>query len=197
MLTVESLGPIYQAAEKLKMLKAADYPEDKWPFLLGLMNLFQLAFPIDDEGKQLLVPTLLPVEPPSGCNEPTDEDRTRLRYEFAVVPGPLLPKLLVRSFSLIEEELRWRRGAILQFGKARARVWTTQDERWVHVTAVGPQDDRDELITMIRLTLQELFTEYRDLKVVEQWEFDGDWVPRRTLERMGELKTEDQWEEVE
>ncbi|MEO8496435.1 MAG: hypothetical protein ABI614_15310 [Planctomycetota bacterium] len=33
-------------------------------------------------------------------DEPTDRDRTRLRYEFAVVPGPLLPKLLVRTFSL-------------------------------------------------------------------------------------------------
>ncbi|NQT13736.1 MAG: hypothetical protein HQ582_13365, partial [Planctomycetes bacterium] len=197
MLTVESLGPIYAAAEKLKMLKAADYLPDMWPFLLRLMALFQLAFPIDDKGQKLLVPTLLPLEPPPDCDEPVDDDRTRLRYEFAVVPGPLLPKLLVRTFSLIEDERCWRRGAILRFGEARARVWATQDERWVHITAVGAEEDRSELLTMVRVTLRELFTEYKDLHAVEQWEHNGKWVPRETLEDFGVLTREDEPEEVE
>jgi len=196
MLTAESLGPIYAAAEKLKMLRAPDYPQDKWQFLLRLMSLFQLAFPIDDTGQKLLVPTLLPPEPPQGCDEPADGDRTRVRYEFAVVPGPLLPKLLVRAFSLIEEKRCWRRGAILRFGGARARVWTTQDERWVHITAVGGVDDRDELLTMLRVTLRELFTEYKNLYAVEQWEHNGKWVPRETLEDFGVLPHEDEGEEV-
>jgi internalin A len=189
-LTAERLGPIYAGAEKLKMLKAADYPSQKWPFLLQLMQLFQLAFPIDDKGKKLLVPTLLPVETPTDCDEPNGANRTRLRYEFAVVPGPLLPKLLVRTFSLIEGKCRWRRGAILSFVEARARVWTTQDERWVRITAVGPHRDRAELVTIIRLTLRQLIAEYRNLQAVEQWEHDGEWVPRRTLERMGVLSPE-------
>lgn len=189
-LTKERLGPIYAGAERLKMLKAADYPESMWPFLLRLMNLFQLAFPIDDKGETLLAPTLLPLEPPADCEEPTDKDRTQLRYEFAVVPAPLLPKLLVRTFSLIAGERRWRRGAILQFGAARARVWATQDERWVHLTAVGDQEDRHELLTMLRVTLRELFAEYRNLQVVEQWEYNGDWVPRKTLESFGVLPVE-------
>lgn len=196
-LTAERLGQIYAGAEKLKMLKAADYPEEMWPFLLQLMKLFQLAFPVDDTGQTLLVPTLLPVEPPSNCDEPDDEDRTRIRYEFAVVPGPLLPKLLVRTFSLIDDKRRWRRGAILRFGEAAARVWTTQDERWVRITAVGGAEDRHELLTMIRVTLRELFTDYKNLHAVEQWEVDGDWVPRRRLEREGKLPVEDDREEVE
>ena len=194
-LTAERLGPIYAGAEKLKMLKAADYPEDKWPFLLQLMNLFQLAFPIDDSGKALLVPTLLPLEPPPD-SDLNHAHRTRLRYEFAVVPGPLLPKLLVRMFSLIDGKRRWRRGAILRYGNSQARVWSTQDERWVRITAIGDQDDRDELLTMIRVTLRELFTEYRDLRVVEQWEHKGKWVPRETLEEFGVLWRDDEQEEV-
>jgi internalin A len=196
-LTVERLGPIYTASEQLGMLNAAEYPAEKWPFLLRLMNLFQLAYPLDEAASRLLVPTLLPVEPPPGTDEPADPDRQRLRYEFTVVPGPLIPRFLVRTFSLIEEELRWRRGAVLRYAAARARVWSTQDERWVHVTAAGSTEDRDELLTMIRGTLSDLFTEYRDLRVVEQWEYEGEWVPRKTLERMGVLLAEDQREEVE
>lgn len=196
-LTADRLGPIYAGAERLKMLNAADYPKDMWPFLLQLMNLFQLAFPVDDTGHTLLVPTLLPLEPPPDCEEPDDKDRTRLRYEFAVVPGPLLPKFLVRTFSLIDGERRWRRGAILRYGKARARVWATQDERWIRATAVGDKEDRNELLTMIRVTLRELFSEYKDLHAIEQWEDEGDWVPRRRLEREGKLPVEDDREEVD
>lgn len=179
------------------MLRAADYPEEKWEFLLRLMGLFQLAFPIDDKGQTLLVPTLLPPEPAPDCEEPPGPDRTRVRYEFAVVPGPLVPKLLVRTFSLIEGEKRWRRGAILRYGDARARVWTTQDERWIHITAAGGNGDREELLTMVRVTLRELFNEYRDLHAVEQWEHNGKWVPRGTLEDFGVLAREDDREEVE
>ncbi|QUY41229.1 COR domain-containing protein [Acaryochloris marina] len=196
-LTANQLGPIYEGSHQLQMLNAADYPQEKWPFLLQLMNLFQLAFPVDETGQTLLVPTLLSLEPPPNCEEPDAEDRTRLRYEFAVVPGPLLPKLLVRTFSLIDGERRWRRGAILQYGEAHARVWTTQDERWIRITAVGDREDRNELLTMIRVTLQELFAEYKDLHAVEQWEDEGDWIPRRRLEREGKLPIEDDQEEVD
>ena len=46
---------------------------------------------------------------------------------------------------------------------------------------------------IIRGTLTELFAEYRDLKVTEQRWFDGQWVPRKTLEKFGVLEPE--WEE--
>lgn len=107
-----------------------------------------------------------------------------------MVPGPLLPKLLVRTFTLIDGELRWRRGAILRYGDARARVWVTPDERWVRITAAGNEADRGELLMMIRRTLRKLLAEYKDLPVVEQWEHNGQWVPRATLEQIGVLPRE-------
>ena len=44
------------------MLKAKDYPQEKWPFVLRLMSLFQLSFPLDEDGQRELVLALLPVE---------------------------------------------------------------------------------------------------------------------------------------
>ena len=45
---------------------------------------------------------------------------------------------------------------------------------------------------MIRVTLRELLAEYRNLQVVEQWEYNGDWVPRKTLEGFGALAVEEE-----
>ena len=191
-ISFDRLEDIYDGAERLGILTADEYPKQKWPFLLQWMCQFQLAFPLDECGKQLLVPTLLSVEPPRNCTEPEVPDRTRIRFEFDVVPGPLLPKFLVRTFSLIDGECRWRRGAILQYGSASARVWSTQDERWIRVTAIGNDVDRFELLTMIRLTLHDLFREYKNLKVTEQWEYDEEWVPLRTLRSIGLLPRDDE-----
>ena len=66
-----------------------------------------------------------------------------------------------------------------------AKVWATQDERWVYATISGSREVRDDLTTILRETLQSLFAEYKDLNVVEQMEWDAEWVPRATLEKMG------------
>jgi internalin A len=189
-LTAGKLGEIYAVAaqEPVKMLRAEDYPAEKWEFLLRLMNLFQLSFPITEDGTKQLCPTLLRAEPPAGTDEPAGDDAVRLRYEFAVVPAPLLPRFMVRTFSLIERGKLWQRGAMLRYPGARARVWTTAEEKYLFATAAGPEGDRAELLTIIRGTLMELFAEYKELQVTEQRWFDGHWVPRATLEKFGVLE---------
>lgn len=191
-LTAEKLGEIYAvAAQKpVEMLAAKDYPAEKWEFLLRLMNLFQLSFPLSEDGKTQLCPTLLRADPPPGTEEPQGSDTVRLRYEFAVVPAPLLPRFMVRTFSLVEQAKLWQRGAILRYPGARARVWTTAEEKYLFVTAAGPEGDRTDMLSIIRGTLTELFSEYRNLKVTEQRWFDGQWVPRETLVRFGVLEPE-------
>jgi hypothetical protein len=178
-LTPEKLGEIYAvAAQKpVEMLKAEDYPAEKWKFLLRLTNLFQLSFPLSEAGQRRLCPTLLRAEPPPETDEQQRADTVRLRYEFAVVPAPLLPRFMVRTFSLIEQAKLWQRGATLRYPGARARVWTTAEEKYLFVTVAGPEGERTDLLSIIRSTLTELFGEYRNLKVREQRWFDGQWVP--------------------
>jgi hypothetical protein len=129
----------------------------------------------------------LPVNPPDGTEEPAGENRVRLRYEFQVVPSPLIPWFIAKTFSLIPGERHWRRGAMLVYGDATGKVWTTQDERYVFVTVAGSAEDGKQLLSMARGTLLELFRSYRGLTVVEQHEYDGSWVPRATLEKLGIL----------
>ncbi len=190
-ITSDSMALIHAKAEAWGMLLIKDYPPEKRDFLLRLMDLFHLSYPLDDSSNKQLVPSLLPLHPPSEADEPENPDRIRLRYEFQVVPAPLLPWFIARTFSLIPDRLHWRRGTILVFGDARARVWTTPEEHFVFVTVVGPPPDRDDLLVMIRGTLKELFLRYQGLRVTEQWEYVGQWVPRETLEMFGKLELDE------
>lgn len=186
------MGHIHQKAEAWNMLRTADYPADKREFLLRLMDLFHLSYPLNREEGLHLVPSLLPLHPPQGAEEPgMSADRIRLRYEFHVVPAPLLPGFIARTFSLVPDRLHWRRGVVVAYGASRGLVWTTQDERYIYVTVAGQHDDRDELLTMVRGMLKELFAGYRGLVVKEQWEHDSEWVPRKTLEQFGRLEPDE------
>ena len=189
-LTEQKVGEILAVADQCKVLKAAEYPRAKWPFLLRLMNLFQLSFPLDEQGQRCLVPTLLPADEPTGSGEPTGHGTVKLRYEFDVVPGPLVGRLLVRLFALIDGRKAWQRGARLRYGNAQARVWADLSETYVYATVAGGERDRAELLEMIRERLKEMFREYERLRVVEQWWHGSDWVPRGTLEKFGVLPRE-------
>ncbi|HUT32757.1 MAG TPA: COR domain-containing protein [Planctomycetota bacterium] len=196
-LTAARVGEVLAAADAAKVVAAADYPRDKWPFLLRLMNLFQLSFPVDEAGERYLVPTLLCPDEPVDTAEPAGADAVRLRYEFDVVPGPLIGRLLVRLFPLIEGRKAWQRGARLRYAAAWARVWADLSETYLYATAAGPEHDRAELLGMIRETLKELFADYERLRVVEQWWHEGDWVPRGTLEKFKVLPPEEAYGEAE
>ena len=189
-LTEQLVGEILAVADHSKVLKAAEYPREKWSFLLRLMNLFQLSFPLDEQGQRCLVPTLLPADEPPGSGEPDGPGTVKLRYEFDVVPGPLVGRLLVRLFAMIDGRKAWQRGARLRYGTARARVWADLSETYVYATVAGGERDRDELVEMIRETLKEMFREYERLRVVEQWWHGNDWAPRGTLEKFGVLPRE-------
>ena len=191
-LTPEKLGEIYSVAaqEPVKMLKAADYPMEKWNFLLRLMNRFQLCFPLNEEGSQQLCPMLLHVGPPPGTDEPQGDDVVRLRYECPVLPAPFVPRFIVRVFPLIQKNMLWQRGVVLRYSNALARVWTTAEEKYLFVTASGPEIDRADLLDIIRGVLAGIFREYRGLQVTEQLFYDGHWVPRATLVKFGALAPE-------
>src|SRR5262249_21021035 len=128
-------------------------------------------------------PALLSSKIPPGSEEPSNQPCQRVRYEFTVVPGPLIARFIVKTFALVEGRLMWRRGATLRFADARARVWASPDERWIYITVWGPEGDADDLLTMVRGTFTQVFAGYNGIGAVEQIQFEGQWVPRAVLER--------------
>jgi internalin A len=89
-LTVEKVGTIIEAAQAAQIIKPREYPSEIWEYLLRLMNLFQLSFPLDAECKKFLAPLLLPADEPPDCNEPEGQGRVRLRLNLSLSPAPLL-----------------------------------------------------------------------------------------------------------
>lgn len=184
-LSSDNIGRVLKAAEALEMLLLSDYPQEKWSFLMQLMLSFQLSFKISDHSDAQLIPGLLPLTPPPGCEDFTDENTLRLRWEFNALPASLMPRVMVRLFSLLETDKYWRRGGILGFDQAKGRLWTEQNDKLIYLAVKGNEKSKQELLTMIRSTMESLLKEYRALSATEQIFFKSNWVSVEILKDMG------------
>ncbi|MEI9865580.1 MAG: COR domain-containing protein, partial [Limisphaerales bacterium] len=155
-------GGIISPEDLARVLDKINYPPAKYDFLLGLMEKFQICFPLPGKNKQYLVPELLGENQPD-IKELLDVPGLGFRYQYEVLPEGLLPRFVVQTHIHSEErpELRWRTGVVLSRDGCRAVVRADVRERRVNIHIVGPERQRRDLLAIIR----EKFTEqHRDLK---------------------------------
>lgn len=131
-------------------------PIKRWPkplhinYLLELMRKFDLCFPVDDSGKTVLVPELLPeITPPLG-----DWDAAKcvvFLYDYPVLPHGVLPRFITRTHELSSGQNRWRTGVVLADDDAEARVQADYDKNTLTIWVRGGHADaRRALLKVIR-----------------------------------------------
>ncbi len=115
-----------------------NYPPQMHPFLLALMEKFELCFPIEAKHGTYLVPGLLDANQPRELSPfmKGNSRRIQFRYEDVRPPG-LLPRFIVRSHTLSERQPRWLRGVVLKRGKGRALVRGDHEGRVTDVFVLG------------------------------------------------------------
>jgi internalin A len=125
------------------------------PFLLALMEKFELCFPIEGDEEVYLVPGLLNANQPRELKRFTGgkAQKIQFRYEDVRPPG-LLPRFIVRSHTLSVRQPRWLRGVVLARGKARALVRGDHEGRVTDVFIIG--DETDERVWLSELILSEM-----------------------------------------
>lgn len=143
------------------ILPAKDYPVSMHPFVLDLMKKFELCFTFPDEDMHYLIPELLDIQEPEAAAEFKAEECLNFRYEYEVLPEGLLPRFIVRTHGLIEDEFRWRTGVILRFEEGRALVKADLVDKKVFIHVSGKTEARRRLLAVIRSDFERI---HSDLK---------------------------------
>lgn len=149
-------------------LAAKQYPAEMHPFLINLMEKFELCFSFEEHPRapeakskkptvstplplaaRYLIPELLdPQQPPSA--EKFDELKClNFHYRYPVLPPGLLPRFIVRTHVLSEEH-RWKTGVILNFEGNTALVKADPQEKIIRVLINGPTAGRRRMLAVIR-----------------------------------------------
>ena len=136
-------------------------------YLVGLMERFELCYPMEGTAETWLIPQLLsPGTPRNLGNRWFTEKATRLRYRYNVLPEGLLPRFVVRAHPLISENLVWRQGVVLEMEDeasgetARALVIAEPGKERIQVTVLGAAAARLRLTKLVRAHFQDIHQDF-------------------------------------
>lgn len=166
-------------AEARAALQSKDPDADMVPYLVGLMERFELCYPLEGMKDTWLIPQLLSPQNPQNLGDRWfKEPATRLRYQYNVLPEGLLPRFIVRAHPLVYEGQVWRQGVVLEMEEvasgeaARALVIAEPGRERIEVTVIGGAVARLRLTKLVRAHFQDIHenftrTEQRDGKSVQ------------------------------
>jgi internalin A len=143
------------------ILPDKEYPSKMHLFILDLMKKFDLCFPFPDSDTHYLIPELLDIQEPEAAAEFKPAECLNFRYEYEVLHEGLLPRFIVRTHGLIEDEHRWRTGVILRFEEGRALVKADMVDKKVFIHVTGQAEARRRLLAVIRSDFERIHAELK------------------------------------
>ena len=145
--------------ELAHILDPVAYPREMHRFLLDLMKRFELCFARPGESEDYLVPQLLDKDQQAELPEFESEGGLRFRYFYPVIPEGLIPRFIVRTYTLSESQprWRWRTGVVLEFESHCALVKADRESNTVEIDVRGPTaSGRRDLLAIIRSNFAEI-----------------------------------------
>jgi internalin A len=153
---------LFTRDEAERTLARKNYPPDAAHFILGLMEQFELSFPLGDAQKRILIPQLLGDQQPDLALDFKLAECLNFGYQYPIVPEGLLPRFIVRTHHLSDATTRWKSGVILRHESSgcRALVRTDVAENQVRIHIDGPEAARRELLAVIRHNFDAIHRDY-------------------------------------
>jgi internalin A len=112
------------------------YPENKRHFLMGLMEKFELCYPLDGyRTPHYLISDLLPIDEPDV--DDLEDAPLHFQYHYDVLPSSIISNFIVRNHNLIYKNTRWRSGAVLTQDNNKALVRADEEDNFITIKVKG------------------------------------------------------------
>jgi internalin A len=159
---------LFTQGEAEKALAPKKYSLEAVEFILGLMEKFELSFPLGDSKRRILIPQLLDDQQPEEARSFKAAECLNFGYQYLIVPEGLLPRFIVRTHHLSEPATRWKSGVILHHSDSGCRALVKADatEGLAHIYIDGPETERRQLLAIIRHNFSVIHSDY-EFKPVE------------------------------
>jgi len=140
-------------------------PPETHSFIMGLMQKFELCYPIYNEA--VLIPQLLPVSEPPFTFDYTSSLRFALHYPDFLPPSVFL-RFMVKVHKDIKAGLCWRTGVVLKDNRigAQALVKVDHEARRINIWVSG--EHRRDYLHYIRYLLTEINSSFEKITVSER-----------------------------
>lgn len=151
------------------------YPQRLHPYLLNLMEKFQLTFRIHSTSSTYLVAELLDNKAIDLEWEFAYGQTLSFQYEYDFIPAGVMTRFIVAINPYLETidgvKQCWRRGAYLRYKTAYAliRLYDSITDRYIQIKVSGVHSrDRRDLLTKIRMVFEEINSQFSKIQITER-----------------------------
>jgi internalin A len=147
------------------ILKHIDrYPEPKRPFLMGLLEKFELCFKLDGYNPdRYLISDLLPIDEPD--IDQYEIATLHFQYHYEISPSSIISRFIVRNHTMIYKTMLWRSGAVLTQDIAKALVRADDEDTFISIKVQGNRGNA--LLSTIRADFDKIHRTIPHLAVRE------------------------------
>ena len=140
------------------------YPDNKRPFLMGLMEKFELCFPLDSANpNRYLITDLLPIDEPDV--DAYENAPLHFQYRYDILPSSIISRFIVRNHEMIYKTMRWRSGVVLTEGNSKALVRGDEEDNFISIKVQGSHGSN--LLAIIRRDFTKIHNTIPNLAVKE------------------------------
>ena len=179
---------VLQLKDLSEILPANEYPRNRHPFIIDMMEKFEICFRFEGKAGRYLIPDLLPKSEPD-----TGDWAGSLQFQFhyPVLPSSIISRFIVRMNPFISKNTVWRAGVVLNLEGSRALVKADTEDRRIYISV---QNGNPRLaLSAIRNQLKSIHETISGLEASEKVPIPGhpeipplDYEHLVTLENLGE-----------
>jgi len=174
-LKVKTKG-ILTYADLSRILDSNKYPSHRYHCLTGLMEQFELCFPVSHcPAPTFLIPGILPKEEPE--NTKLEGETLEFQYHYRILPESILSRFIVLMHEKIHNCTHWRTGVMLEYREgaevyniAIARIKSDLEDKKIFIAVSGRESTRRSFLSMIRDTFTKIHNSFANLEISQ-------WVP--------------------
>ncbi|MEG4214459.1 COR domain-containing protein [Microcoleus sp. Pol14C6] len=172
-LKVKTKG-ILTYADLSRILDSNKYPSHRYHCLTGLMEEFELCFPVSHcPAPTFLIPGILPKEQPE--NTELEGETLEFQYHYGIFPDSILSRFIVLMHEKIHNCTHWRTGIMLEYTEGAqvyniARIKSDPEDKKIFIAVSGRESTRRSFLSMIRDTFTKIHKSFGNLEISQ-------WVP--------------------
>ncbi|MEG3938070.1 COR domain-containing protein [Microcoleus sp. S36b_A3] len=172
-LKVKTKG-ILTYADLSRILDSNKYPSRRYHCLTGLMEEFELCFPVSHcPAPTFLIPGILPKEQPE--NTKLQGETLEFQYHYRILPDSILSRFIVLMHEKIHNCTHWRTGVMLEYREGAevyniARIKSDPEDKKIFIAVSGRESTRRSFLSMIRDTFTKIHNSFANLEISQ-------WVP--------------------
>jgi len=158
-----------------RILPGRKFPRSRHPYLLELMEKFNLCYAAIDQRDIYFIPDLFEdIEPELDWN---GKESMHFRYNYDdFPPDTFMTRFIVDMHQDIVDENRWRSGVYISNGSCQAKVYQTYRKNYIHVEVMGNKGEGRSYLYAIRETFRKLHKPFEKLDVKQEVLYKDYWL---------------------